>query len=265
MDPSATADKKAFHRGLFGAVFFHAVLISVALIATSADSSYRTLAVYEYDVYDPLGGEPGGGLDSIAEETPAPEPVQEEVQEPEPEPEPDPEPVSFVESVSERAEPIAPPPPPEEPKEKPKPKPQPQAQPRPQASGPAPMGTPDGTPGLPGGGPGTGQGGVGGGTGKGTRDAREAYKAQVRRKLERNKKYPPRARSDHMEGTATVRFTITRDGQVVDFSLVRASGIPLLDDEVQALLRRVNPFPQFPPELTEPSMTLTAPIQFKIR
>ncbi|MDR2612444.1 MAG: TonB family protein [Deltaproteobacteria bacterium] len=123
----------------------------------------------------------------------------------------------------------------------------------------------DGTPGLPGGGPGTGQGGIGGGTGKGTRDAREAYKTKVRRKLERNKKYPPRARRDRIEGTATVRFTINRSGQVVNYAIVSASGHAILDDEVNALLQRVNPFPDFPPEIPDPTMTLTAPIQFKMR
>jgi protein TonB len=269
----ASQEDRAFRRALACAVFFHAAVLAFIIFAGTADSSFRTLAVYEYDVYDPLGGEPGGGLDSLAEEAAQqlPEPV-EEIPEPEPEePEPDPEPVSFVESTSQKAEEIAPPPPPEpkaEPKPKPKPKPQPKPQAAPQAQSggpPATAGMAGGTPGRPGGGPGSGQGGVGGGTGMGTRDAREAYKSKVRRKLERNKKYPPRAMTDHIEGIATVRFTINRSGQVVSCSLVKASGHSILDDEVQALLRRVNPFPEFPPELTDPTITLTAPIQFKIR
>jgi protein TonB len=106
---------------------------------------------------------------------------------------------------------------------------------------------------------------MGGGTGKGTRDAREAYKTMVRRRLERNKKYPPRAKRDEIEGTATVRFTINRTGEVVAVSVVKSSGKPILDDEVMALLKRVNPLPKFPDALTDPTMTLTAPIQFKLR
>ncbi|MDR3154735.1 MAG: energy transducer TonB [Deltaproteobacteria bacterium] len=271
MDPEApNTDQKAFRRALAIAVFFHASILAFMLVAGTADSSFRTLAVYEYDVYDPLGGEPGGGLDVLAgaEEPPPPEP---ELEEPEPEPEPDPEPVSFVESTSEMADPIIPPPPPEEPKaEKPKPKPKPKPQPvaPPAATTGAPadtVGMPDGAPGLPGGGPGSGQGGVGGGTGKGTRDAREAYKTKVRRKLERNKKYPPSAMREHLQGIATVRFTINRSGTVTNYSLVKGSGHGILDDEVMALIRRVTPFPEFPAEIPEPTMTLTAPIQFRIR
>ncbi|MDR1313564.1 MAG: TonB C-terminal domain-containing protein [Deltaproteobacteria bacterium] len=270
MDPSGPEpEKKAFRRALAGAIFFHAAIVAFIVLGGTADSSFRTLAVYEYDVYDPLGGEPGGGLDTIGDDVPEVQPVQAPEPEPEPEPEPDPEPVSFVESTSLRAEEIAPPPPKDPAKEQPKPRPKP-AEPRPvqpvgaqAAAGTA--GMEGGVAGQPGGGPGTGQGGMGGGTGKGTADAREAYKAQVRRKLERNKKYPPRAKMDEIQGTATVQFTINRSGEVVAYSVIKSSGMSILDDEVMALLRRVNPFPKFPDALTDPSMTLTAPIQFRLR
>jgi protein TonB len=92
-----------------------------------------------------------------------------------------------------------------------------------------------------------------------------AYKAKIQRKLERYKKYPPRARSERQEGIATVRFTVNRAGQVVSFELLKSSGYPILDDEVAALLRRVNPFPAMPPEITDSTLILTAPIQFALR
>ncbi|MDR1165216.1 MAG: TonB family protein [Deltaproteobacteria bacterium] len=92
-----------------------------------------------------------------------------------------------------------------------------------------------------------------------------AYKTKVKRKLERYKKYPPRARADRIEGLVTIRFTLNRQGEVVSASVVKSSGQPILDDEVEALLRRVNPFPKFPDELPDSTLTLTAPIQFALR
>jgi protein TonB len=232
-------EARTFRRALVTAVIFHAAILFFIVAPKQADSGLQALAVMEFDVYDPLGGEPGG-LDEPYEE---PEPE-------EPEPEPDEEPPVMIESVSEEAEVIAPPPPPLPKEDKPKPKPRP----KPVQAGPPSIGP-----------PGTGLGGSGGGTGRGNPSALGAYKAKVQRKLERYKKYPPRARSERQEGTATVRFTINRNGQVVRFELIKSSGYPILDDEVAALLRRVAPLPELPAEIPDPTVTLTAPIQFALR
>jgi protein TonB len=230
----------------------------------------------QFDTYDPLGGMPGGDQ---AEAPPAgetdPEMLNDPVEElevPELEPEIVEDPPQIIESISDRAEEVAPPPPPpkDPPKPKPKPRPKPQQVQAPvPANGQGPGQDADSAgqvaPGGAGGGPGSGQGGVGGGTGKGNPDAFAAYKSKVQRKLERNKKYPPAARNNRIEGTVTVRFTINRSGKVIQSQLVKGSGFPILDDEVLALLRRVDPFPEFPKEITDNSITLTAPIRFSIR
>ncbi|MDR0620351.1 MAG: energy transducer TonB [Deltaproteobacteria bacterium] len=116
-----------------------------------------------------------------------------------------------------------------------------------------------------GGGEGTGRGGYGGGTGRGSRDALAAYKSRVRQKIVRYRKYPPSARNDRIEGTATMSFTLNRQGQVIASRLVRSSGFPVLDDEARALIQRVNPLPSFPKELTISTLELTVPIQFTMR
>jgi protein TonB len=248
--------------------------------------------------YDPLGGEPGGGDAGPMEEgdaqgpPPAPSPdtpVPEEELEPqmiqeqdlEPFPEPDiieAEDLTILESLSAQAEEIAlpaPPPPEEKPKPKQrKPKPPP---PKPTLSpgiqeggqgtieGATGPGSGGGTGTGTGGGEGTGLGGSGGGTGRGTANALEAYKNRVRQKIIRYRRYPNSARNNQIEGTATMRFTLNRQGQVTSARLVSSSGSPALDDEAQALIQRVNPLPTFPKELTQNTLTLTVPIQFKIR
>jgi protein TonB len=248
-------------------VFAKALILAVALHLSAAlglllpgpgpDEGFRELASMEFETYDPLGGTPGG---ERAEAIPESE-IPDQPEEPAEGPEPLEDPPEIVESVSERAEPQAPPPPKEPPKERPRPRPKPKPRAQAPPGGERAAAPADGA----GGGPGTGQGGVGGGTGKGNPDAVAAYQTTVRRRLERYKKYPPVARSGRMEGTATVRFTLNRSGRVVQSQLVKSSGHRILDDEVMALMRRAEPFPGFPKEIPDQSMTLTAPIRFYVR
>jgi protein TonB len=258
------ASNHTFNKALFLAVVFHLTIVLYLVIPKPDSAGYQVLGQMQFDTYDPLGGMPGG---EQAEAPPEAEPEMDTpvVEEPEPEPEIIDDPPQIIESTSEKAEVKAPPPPKpkEPPKEPPKPRPKPQPQ---RASAPSNADSAGQTapPGA-GGGPGTGQGGVGGGSGKGNPNAFAAYKTKVQRKLERSKKYPPSARNAKMEGTVTVRFTINRAGQVVQSQMVKSSGFPILDDEVMALLRRVNPFPEFPKEMTDSSITLTAPIRFSLK
>jgi protein TonB len=62
-----------------------------------------------------------------------------------------------------------------------------------------------------------------------------------------------------------MKFTLNRQGQVVSSRLIQSSGFPVLDDEAQALIQRVNPLPSFPKELQISTLELTVPIQFTMR
>jgi protein TonB len=171
-----------------------------------------------------------------------------------------------LESQAEEAEIIPPPPPPtaEKPEEKPapKPKPKPKSAPRPSQETGKEQGE---NVGPSTGQVGSGRGGIGGGSGQGNPNAMAAYKTQIKRRLERHKKYPPAARREKLQGTVSVRFTIARDGRVISSQIVKSSGHPILDDEASGLIRRVDPFPAFPKELSENTISLTAPIQFNLR
>ncbi|MDR2443284.1 MAG: energy transducer TonB [Deltaproteobacteria bacterium] len=258
-------DRSAFLRALALGIALHAVVIALLLLPPSDDSDLITIGYMELD-YDPLGGEPGG--DGFEELTAAPlaEPEQPDIA-PLPEPEPEieeffDEDLMVIESLAEKAVEAPPPPPLPDEKEKEKPKPKPPA--RQQVASTATR--TDGDPGPGGGGgPGTGQGGYGGGTGTGTADVLAAYKSQVRRKIERYRKYPPAARNGRLEGIVLVSFTLNRQGQVVNFKMVGSSGHTILDDEAAALIRRVNPLPNFPKELDLNILELTVPIQFALR
>lgn len=83
--------------------------------------------------------------------------------------------------------------------------------------------------------------------------------------LERNKRYPPEARSRGDRGTATVQFAINRSGGLIGVNLSRSSGSQILDQEAVELVRRAQPFPPPPPEMRGSTITLIVPVRFSFR
>jgi protein TonB len=81
--------------------------------------------------------------------------------------------------------------------------------------------------------------------------------------MDRNKKYPARGRD--LTGQVGVNFTVRSDGSVTGAKIVSSSGHELLDDEVMALVRRVQPFSPIPAELGKDSINITVPVVFSGR
>ncbi|AXS41659.1 energy transducer TonB [Breoghania sp. L-A4] len=88
------------------------------------------------------------------------------------------------------------------------------------------------------------------------------YKGKVLSRLRRAKRYPREARRAGVSGTATLRFTVSRDGSVSGVRIVRSSGAAVLDEAVLDLIRRASPMPSFPSEVSGNSMTFSVPIRF---
>jgi periplasmic protein TonB len=98
-----------------------------------------------------------------------------------------------------------------------------------------------------------------------TSNAVPTWKTQIVALLERNKRYPESAQSHHQQGIAQVFFSLDRQGRVIDSRIVRSSGTSALDEEALALLRRAQPFPPPPPELSGSRVDLTVPIRFNLK
>lgn len=93
----------------------------------------------------------------------------------------------------------------------------------------------------------------------------QSYLAALRAQLERHKTYPPVAQRRRMEGTATVRFTIARNGTVLAHRIVNSSGHSILDHEVEELLERASPLPALPADVEEERLEIVVPISFYLR
>jgi periplasmic protein TonB len=92
-----------------------------------------------------------------------------------------------------------------------------------------------------------------------------SYKQMVAAHLQRFKQYPPAAKAAGQQGTARVSFTLTRNGGVMSAGLGGSSGHSALDAETLAMVRRAQPFPAFPSDVKQSSMSFSAPVAFYIR
>jgi protein TonB len=88
------------------------------------------------------------------------------------------------------------------------------------------------------------------------------WQRQVSDLIARNLRYPAGAERRGQTGDVQVSFDIDRQGRVIDSRVVRGSGIPDLDQEALAVLRRAQPFPVPPQELPEERLALTVPVHF---
>jgi periplasmic protein TonB len=83
--------------------------------------------------------------------------------------------------------------------------------------------------------------------------------------LGRFKRYPAAARSHGERGTATVTFTIRRDGRLVSSRIVQSSGSPLLDEETLTMLMRAQPMPKPPGTAPDSALSIVVPVRFDIK
>ena len=92
-----------------------------------------------------------------------------------------------------------------------------------------------------------------------------SYNQRVAAHLQRFKQYPPASKAAGHQGMSRLNFSISRDGQVLASRLTGSSGHAALDGETLAMVRRAQPFPPFPPELKQASMSFNVPIDFNTR
>lgn len=190
--------------------------------------------------------------------------------EPEPEPikEPEPEPKEEIPDPTVEPEPkkIEKPKEPEKPKEKPKPKPKPKEKtvkkdrkpPRDAVKGDRDVDSPhqvNSTAGGP-------QANVNnpnivGSGGK----VIDAYRSQLRREIERNKRYPQRAKMMRKQGVVTVSFTLNADGSIQSPRVAKSSGSEDLD---KAAIQAVQNARSVGPRPAGMSASVSVPIKFSI-
>jgi protein TonB len=79
---------------------------------------------------------------------------------------------------------------------------------------------------------------------------------------EKEKRYPRKVKRLRKQGMPVIRFTINREGQVLDVELVRSSGTDSLDKEAMDLVYRAQPLIKPPQSVLGQQISLTVPIGF---
>ncbi|ABD05953.1 TonB-like protein [Rhodopseudomonas palustris HaA2] len=92
-----------------------------------------------------------------------------------------------------------------------------------------------------------------------------SYRERLAAHLARFKQYPSSSKAAGETGTAMLSFTVGRHGQVLGSRLARSAGHAALDAETMAMIRRAQPLPAFPPEMTQSSASFTVPVIFSLR
>ena len=96
-------------------------------------------------------------------------------------------------------------------------------------------------------------------------DSRQNWQSAILARLQQAKRYPAYARRMHQEDIVMVKFTLNRDGQVLDSEVIKSQGYAALDREAESLPSRVSPLPKPPASAFAEGaseMTLTVPIAF---
>jgi protein TonB len=86
--------------------------------------------------------------------------------------------------------------------------------------------------------------------------AAELYAATLRSKVQANTQVPEAVTMMHLSGVATIEIELAPSGQLIAVSILRSSGVPLIDHAAMASVRATS-FPPFPEKMPRHPMVFT--------
>lgn len=97
------------------------------------------------------------------------------------------------------------------------------------------------------------------------RAIKDNYYSQVRREIEKKKKYPNVSLRRKEEGTVYIKFTINKNGSIRDIKVTERSRYKRLNQAAVKILKEIGSFPSIPKELGKNYLLLTVPIKYNIK
>jgi len=91
------------------------------------------------------------------------------------------------------------------------------------------------------------------------------YLKEVLYIIERNKKYPRRAKFLRQEGSVELRVSISKDGKLKSLEVLDSQTSKLLIDSAVKLVKRIDRFPKIPKDLDLDEINLNLPIYYRLR
>lgn len=94
-------------------------------------------------------------------------------------------------------------------------------------------------------------------------DAIQSYLGFIFQSMEGLKRYPSIAAQSGLSGRVVLRFTVRRDGEVIDPQVVEVAGHESFGDAALQTLRRVGQLPPFPDEIRRRELLVEVPITYR--
>lgn len=91
------------------------------------------------------------------------------------------------------------------------------------------------------------------------------YVHKVSQQIRRNLVYPWLAKDANLEGSLRLRLRIYYTGQLLDVEIRESSGFAVLDENAVNIVKKVAPYPLFPPEMKQKELRIDLPIIYKTK
>ena len=95
-------------------------------------------------------------------------------------------------------------------------------------------------------------------------DAIQSYTGLITQRLEKYKRYPRFAERRGLNGRVVLRFTVRRDGEVIDPQVVEVDGHKSFGAAAEQALKRVGQLPRFPDEIRRREIVVEVPITYRL-
>ncbi|WP_417317068.1 energy transducer TonB [Emcibacter sp.] len=92
----------------------------------------------------------------------------------------------------------------------------------------------------------------------------KSWQTSIVKLVAKKQVYPRAAMNDELEGKAKVKISIDRTGTITAHELIESSGHDVFDQEVEALVSRINPLPTPPAELSDNNLSFVLPLTWQI-
>ena len=96
---------------------------------------------------------------------------------------------------------------------------------------------------------------------EGARAGRASWESELAAHIRRYATYA--ANSSRESGTVRVGVSIDRNGRLLSRRLAGSSGSPVLDSAAMAVIERAQPYPRFPPGMSQAQIALTIPLHLR--
>ncbi len=97
-----------------------------------------------------------------------------------------------------------------------------------------------------------------------TKQSLSEFLRKVRERIKQFQRFPPNVRNLDAGSSTTVRFTLLRDGTIMNPTVSTSSGSRVLDNAALAAVQNAEPYPPFPESQSGSSIRLELPVVFEL-